>query len=153
MHCKHLRWIGWATALLVLLCTSAQADSLKVRIGAPSPWGAANAAPMYAVALGFFAEEGIDPEFVSVDGSAILLPQIASGAIHFGMPNMDLLAIALDKKEPYPVRAFYNLYRSQVFEFVVLEDSPLRTIADLKGKKLGVGFRTWANLRRPNVTV
>jgi len=146
MGCEHLRRIGWAAALLVCLCAPADAESVKVRVGSPSPWGAANAAPMYGVTLGFFAGEGIDPEFVSVDGSAILLPQIGNGAIQFGMPNMDLLAIALDKKEPYPVKAFYNLYRSQVFEFVVLEDSPLRTIADLKGRKLGVGFLTWGNL-------
>jgi NitT/TauT family transport system substrate-binding protein len=143
---ERLRRIVCTAALLICLCAPAQADSLTVRVGSPSSWGGANAAPMYGVKLGFFAEEGIDPQFVSVDGSAILLPQIANGAIQFGMPNMDLLAIALDKKEPYPVKAFYNLYRSQVFEFVVLEDSPVRAIADLRGKKLGVGFLTWGNL-------
>jgi NitT/TauT family transport system substrate-binding protein len=44
------------------------------------------------------------------------------------------------------VKAFYNYMREQVFELTVLKNSPIHALADLKGKKLGVGALTWGNL-------
>ena len=96
--------------------------------------------------LGFFREEGMKPEFVSVSGSAVLLPQVANGQVHFGMANPDLVVIALSKDQPLPVTFIMNWLRSQTFEFIVLENSPVKTLADLKGKKVGVGALTWGNL-------
>src|SRR5690606_15106283 len=96
--------------------------------------------------LGFFKEEGLKLEYVSVQGTAVLLPQVANGSVEFGIMNADLAVIAAAKKEPFPVKFFYNFYPRNIFEFTVLADSPIKTLADLKDKKLGVGALSWGNL-------
>src|SRR5690606_22577442 len=73
-------------------------------------------------------------------------PQVANGSIEFGIMNPDLAIIAASKGEPFPITFFYNFYPRNIFEFTVLKDSPIQTLADLKGKKLGVGALSWGNL-------
>ncbi len=109
----------------------------RVVVGLPSPWNVQFALFTFGEQLGFFREEGMVLERVGVTGSAVLLPQIAAGQVQFGYANPDLAIIALARNEPMPVRFFMNWLRSQTFEFVVPEASPIRTLADLKGKKLG----------------
>ena len=134
---------GVAVSLGVL--TPAVAGT-SVKICGSTPWSATNAAIAYGISLGFFAEEGLDPELVAVQGGAIVLPQIANKKIEFGVVNPDLAIMALAKGEAYPIRFVYNLYTTQIFEFAVLASSPIKTLADLKGKKVGVGALSWSNL-------
>ncbi|GAA5236731.1 ABC transporter substrate-binding protein [Verticiella sediminum] len=135
-------------ALALALSTGAvQAQDLqKVRIGYPPAWSAVEAAIPYGDTLGFFKEEGIALDYVSVQGTAVLIPQVANGSVEFGIMNPDLAIIAASKGEPFPIKFFYNFYPRNIFEFTVLEDSPIKTLADLKGKKLGVGALSWGNL-------
>lgn len=135
-----------ALAASLFLPTPDARAQQRVVIGLPSPWNVQFAFPVFGEQLGFFREEGIILERVAVTGSAVLLPQIASGQVQFGYANPDLAIIALSRGEPLPLRFFMNWLRSQTFEFVVPEASTLRTLADLKGKKLGVGALTWGNL-------
>jgi len=136
---------GAAMALSALTCTPAAAQE-KAVFGFPSPPNVQFAYLWFGSKLGFFKEEGLQLDVISVTGSAVLLPQVASGQVHIGYANPDLAVIALAKGEPLPVRFVANWLRSQTFEFVVLENSPVRTLADLKGRKLGVGALTWGNL-------
>lgn len=139
-----------AAVLAVTLLSAAavsQAEPLQtVRIGYPPAWSAVEAAIPFGDTLGFFKEEGIALEYVSVQGTAVLLPQVASGSVEFGIMTPDLAIIAASKDEPFPVKFFYNFYPRNIFEFTVLKDSPIKTLADLKGKKLGVGALSWGNL-------
>lgn len=119
----------------------------KVVVGLPGAgWSVQFAYFNFGEELGFFREEGMRLEYVGVSGSAVLLPQVAAGQVQFGYANPDLTVIALAKNEPLPVRFVMNWLRSQTFEFVTLNDSPVRSLADLKGKKMGVGALTWGNL-------
>lgn len=117
-----------------------------VRVASPSEWAPSDPSPMFGKKLGFFAEEGLDPEFIALQGAAVIYPQVANKAVDFALPSLDLLLVALDKGEPYPVQAFYNYMRKPVFEFTVLKNSPIHSLSDLRGKKLGVGALTWGNL-------
>lgn len=137
-----------ALAVTLLSVTAAtQAEPLQtVRIGYPPAWSAVEAAIPFGDTLGFFKDEGIALEYVSVQGTAVLLPQVASGSVEFGIMTPDLAIIAASKGEPFPVKFFYNFYPRNIFEFTVLKDSPIKTLADLKGKKLGVGALSWGNL-------
>ncbi len=118
----------------------------KAVFGFPSPPNVQFAYLWFGDKLGLFKEEGLALDVVAVTGSAVLLPQVASGQVHLGYANPDLAIIALSKGEPLPVRFMMNWLRSQTFEFVVLDNSPVKTLADLKGKKMGVGALTWGNL-------
>jgi NitT/TauT family transport system substrate-binding protein len=140
-------WLS-ATACLVSLSVTVPVAHAQtpVKIGIPGTFEPYSAAVPFGIKLGLFKDEGVQPEFVAVRGSAVLLPQLANKTIDLGLPGPDLLVVALDKGEPFPVKLFYNQLPIYPFEFVVLQNSPLRTLSDLKGRKLGVGALTWGNL-------
>src|SRR5690625_3572345 len=83
-------------------------DTRTVRIAYPPAWSAVEAAIPFGDTLGFFAEEGLDLEYVSIQGSGVLIPQLANGSIEFGIATPDLAVIAAAKGEPFPVKYFYN---------------------------------------------
>lgn len=100
-----------------------------------------------AKALGFYKEEGIDMEIVEFNGTGTLLPQMTAKRVHVGYPNPDALMISRQPgKDPLPLKYFYNATRESAWEFVVLADSPIRELKDLKGRKLGVGALTFGNI-------
>jgi len=134
-----------AVALGVTALTTAQATQ-TVKIGYPPAWSAVEASIPFGDTLGFFREEGIELEYVSVQGTAVLIPQVANGSVEFGIMTPDLAVIAAARDEPFPVTYVYNFYPRNIFEFTVLADSPIESLAELSGKTLGVGALTWGNL-------
>lgn len=118
----------------------------KVVFGLPAPYNIQFAYLWFGSKLGYFKEENMQLDVISVTGSGVLLPQVAAGQVHIGYANPDLAVIALAKNEPLPVRFVANWLRSQTFEFVVMDNSPIKTLQDLKGKKLGVGALTFGNI-------
>lgn len=97
--------------------------------------------------LGFFKEEGLDVEIVSFNGTGTLLPQMTSKRVHIGYPNPDVLIVSRQPgKDPIPLKFFYNATRESAWEFAVLNDSPIKSLKDLNGKKLGVGALTFGNI-------
>lgn len=146
IHFKKLRQALVAAALVTMGGFAFAQDLHKVRIGYPPAWSAVEAAIPFGDTLGYFKEEGIALDYVSVQGTAVLMPQVANGSVEFGIMSPDLAVIAAAKGEPFPIKFFYNFYPRHIFEFTVLADSPIKSLADLKGKKLGVGALSWGNL-------
>ncbi len=86
--------------------------------------------------LGFFAEEGLDVQFLNTAGSLISIQQVASGQAEFGLsPSDGLIAI---RAKGTPVRYFYNWQTHVIFSLAVPAESPIRSVAELKGKQIGV---------------
>jgi NitT/TauT family transport system substrate-binding protein len=97
--------------------------------------------------LGYFKDEGLDVDIVAFNGTGTLLPQMTAKRVQIGYPNPDVLIVSRQPgKDPIPLKFFYNATRESAWEFVVLDDSPIKTLADLKGKKLGVGALTFGNI-------
>lgn len=146
---RHVRTTLAAVAAMAGACAlqaPAQAAD-KLVIGFPnSPLTVQFAYFAFGEELGFFKEEGLQPEYSLVTGSGVLLPQVATGQVHVGYANPDFVVIAAAKNEPLPVTFVMNWARSHGFEFVVPEKSPAKELADLKGKKLGIGALTWGNI-------
>jgi NitT/TauT family transport system substrate-binding protein len=89
--------------------------------------------------MGYFAEEGLDVSFVSFQTGAILLPQVVTKKVDFGWATPGILVIGKQPgRDPLPVKMVYNWTRTSNYDFVVLADSPFKTLADLKGKKIGI---------------
>ncbi len=105
-------------------------------------------APLFlAETAGFFKEEGLEVEKVPFNGTGTLIPQMTSKRVHIGYPNPDVLIVSRQPgKDPLPLRFIYNVTRESAWEFVVPAASPIKTLADLKGKKLGVGALTFGNI-------
>ncbi len=86
---------------------------------------------------GYFAAEGYDVTLIAVGGSNESAIQVSAGNAEVGAasPGEALVGIQSGKLD---IRYFYGLYYSNIWSVAVLPDSPIKTLADLKGKKLGV---------------
>ncbi|MEH2510392.1 NitT/TauT family transport system substrate-binding protein [Nitrobacteraceae bacterium AZCC 1564] len=86
---------------------------------------------------GYFADEGYDVTLIAVGGSNESAIQVSSGNAEVGAasPGEALVGIQSGKLD---VHYFYGLYYSNIWSMAVAPDSPIKTIADLKGKRLGV---------------
>ena len=132
---------------LTLACAS-QAHALdEVTVALAIPAAVHDGAP-YAAAqeLGLFKEQGLSVDTVVFQGAGALLPQVASKRVTFGFPVAEPVLSSHFNKNPLPLRYFYNGVPSQTLEYQVLADSPIKTLADLQGKKIGVGALTWGTL-------
>lgn len=134
-----------ALALAAGVSTPVQAQE-KAILGFAAPPNITFAFIWYGQKLGYYRDEGLALEVVAVNGSGVLLPMVASGQVHLGIANPDLAITALAKGQPLPITFVMNWFRAQVFEFVVLDSSPIKKLADLKGKKLGIISPTAGNL-------
>jgi NitT/TauT family transport system substrate-binding protein len=133
-----------------VLCISAlNAYALdEVTVGLAIPPAVHDGAP-YAAAdkLGLFKEEGLDVKLIVFQGAGALTPQVASKRITFGYPTAEpILSSYLNGGTPAPVRYFYNGVPANTMEFAVLASSPVKTIADLKDRKVGVGALSWGTI-------
>jgi NitT/TauT family transport system substrate-binding protein len=137
-----------AACAAIVACLPAFAASAQTKVvaGIPSPIVPYMAGVVYAKDLGFYKEEGLEVEFVSVQGSGVLIPQIVNKAVTFGLIVPELPTLAIAKGEPYPLTFFYGGYPNFLWEFVVPENSPIKSLADMKGKKMGVGALAFGNI-------
>ena len=100
-------------------------------------------APLYlGQQKGFFTSRGIDVTMESGQGGAAIVPGVVSGQFQFGFSNMTSLLIAQTKNVPIKtVAAGVASVGEQGKDFggvMVAADSPIRTAADLVGKKVSV---------------
>ena len=126
---------------------SAQKALEKVRLGQVTSTSMTFAPIFAAQELGYFAEEGIELEHLNFKGGSVLQPQIASKQVTFGFTAVETVILSRQPgKDPLPLVFFYNAARGSIWETVVLDSSPIKKLADLKGKKIGIGAIANANV-------
>src|SRR5215471_6658489 len=123
--------------VLGALAAPAAAELRTVRVG----WCAktvSSAAARFAIAakLGWFEKDGIKVDLVPLPGSTDCMKLVATKELQASLPSVEPLAII----RPQGVKAkfFYTAYQSNIYGIAVPEASPVKSIADLKGKKIGV---------------
>ncbi|WP_213776005.1 ABC transporter substrate-binding protein, partial [Bradyrhizobium sp. dw_78] len=134
------RWLLLAASVIVFGLSGVQGASAleKVRVLIPvrnideafSPF-------VVAREKGYFAAEGYDVTLIAVGGSNESAIQVAAGNAEVGSasPGDAIIGIQSGKLD---IRYFYGILYSNIWSVAVLPDSPIKTLADLKGKKLGV---------------
>ena len=88
-------------------------------------------------AAGFFEEEGLDVELKSARGSALAAQLVITGqadVVHAGTS----VGLMVPVSKGSPLVAYYNMITQNFQMPAVPADSPIKTLADLKGRKLGV---------------
>lgn len=103
----------------------------------------------YAIAeeLGLFRGEGIEVQHVVLPGAGAILPQILQRQVTFGFPLTEtLLSAHQPGQAPLPVTYVYNAGPTNTLEIAVRADSPIQTLADLRGRGIGVGALTWGTI-------
>lgn len=124
-----------ALALAATVCGPARADKEKVRIGY---WNSGTSLGFGAVmeAEKFVEKEGLDVEYIQFPDVNAPTKAIAADAIDFAIAASANGAMSI-ASDGIPVQIMLASQVAQL-SFVVLADSPIRTMADLKGKKIGM---------------
>ncbi len=100
-------------------------------------------APLYlGIKQGFFADRDLELKLQLAQGGAAIVPGVVSGQYQFGFSNTTSLLLAVSKGLPLKVvSAGASSTGKEGGDFgavVVPKDSPIRTAADLAGKRIGV---------------
>ena len=123
--------------VLGALAAPAAAELRTVRVGWCARTVSSAAAP-FAIAqkLGWFEKAGIKVELVPLPGSTDCVKLVATRDVQVSLPSMEPLAII----RPQGVKAkfFYTAYQGNIYGIAVPADSPVKSMADLKGKRIGV---------------
>ncbi len=140
-----------AGAIAVSICLTtevvAQKKLEKVTLGQVTSTSLTFAPVFAAETLGFFADEGIELQHLNFQGGSVLQPQIANKQVMFGFTAVELAIISRQPgKDPIPLVFFYNGARESIWETVVLDSSPIKSLNDLRGKKIGIGATANANV-------
>lgn len=122
------------------------ADRIKVGLAIPSSITEGGAQAI-AEELGLFREENLEVDYVVLPGAGALLPQLLQRTITLALPLPEtLLAAHKPGEPPLPVTYVYNAGPANTLELAVKADSPIQSIADLRGKSIGVGAMTWGTI-------
>ncbi|MFG2073519.1 ABC transporter substrate-binding protein [Nonomuraea maritima] len=83
---------------------------------------------------GFFKEEGLTVEPVTITGGAAAVPMIEGGQLDISMTNYVSTFVAASQGKK--VKLVADMYQAapNTFNIMVPKDSPIQTVADLKGK-------------------
>jgi NitT/TauT family transport system substrate-binding protein len=89
-----------------------------------------------ALAQGFFAGQGLDVEVIDLGGDAKIQQALVAGSIDIGLGSGPGMAFLAKGSPAIAVAAFAGPPRN--IAAIVLADSPIRTVAELKGKVIAV---------------
>ena len=136
-----------AVCLLATCQFPAQAaDRVKVGLAIP-PTVTDGGVQAIAEELGLFSNENLEVEYVVLPGAGALLPQLLQHNITVALPLPETLLSAYKAGQPpLPVTYFYNAGPWNTLEIAVKADSDIQTLADLRGKSIGVGALTWGTI-------
>jgi NitT/TauT family transport system substrate-binding protein len=130
--------LALVVALAMIVQSSAQATE-KVRFGfaqtAVSPILINFIVPQY---LGYFKDEGLDVELVTLGTNAAVMASLEQQRVEFGVgvPSFQLPVVA--KGDKLPAINFFEYTYPFKWAVAVKPDSPIHSLADLKGKVVGV---------------
>jgi NitT/TauT family transport system substrate-binding protein len=134
--------LGLGSLALVSFAGSASADEKK-KFLVTNPNGAIDATQCFSTCgheprLGYYAMEGIQREQLAVNSLSQGMVAIAQGQADAGTVVPALFLPALVKEPNFGVVAVYNWVPRATSVIVVPADSPVRSIADLAGKRIGI---------------
>ncbi len=97
---------------------------------------AAAAAFAVATKMGWFAKDGIKVDLVPIAGSSDCVKAVATRDVLFSIPSVEPLAVI--RTQGVKAKNFYTAYQGNIYGFAVPDDSPVKSAADLRGKKIGL---------------
>jgi NitT/TauT family transport system substrate-binding protein len=126
--------LGAMALAAALTAPSLAAESLRVAKVVPFAW---SFTPLdIGIQSGIFARHGLDIEASASTGDAKLQQLLASGSIDIGIGSGPGMAFSAKGVPAKAVAAMFSLPRNMAV--MVGYDSDVKTVGDLKGKKLGV---------------
>jgi NitT/TauT family transport system substrate-binding protein len=136
---RELLGVGAAAAMLPSLPAAGAAELAPVKCIIPIPNFDESFAP-FAVAkyVGYFKQEGLDVSFIMVRGSGEAAIQVSAGNADVAAASPVDAVIGLQPGKDLDIKFFYDVYYRNIWSIYVPEGSPIKNVAAVKGKKLGV---------------
>jgi NitT/TauT family transport system substrate-binding protein len=138
--------IAAAVALLLAAATAGPAEAqTKLRVG----WCAktvTSAASPFAVAnkMGWFKAAGFEVELVPLPGSTDCVKYVGTGEVRYSLPSVEPLASF--RPQGLLAKVYYTAYQGNIYGFAVAADSPIKSLDEIKGKRIGVQSMASAGL-------
>ena len=107
---------------------------IKVRMGLVGTPDILDLPYFIAQENGFFKEEGLDVEFVSLNGDVLAVQSLAAESIDVSATGLFAVINAIE--EGLPLKAFVSVQRSH--DYVLCSARDINNIAQLKGKTVGI---------------
>jgi NitT/TauT family transport system substrate-binding protein len=124
-----------ATALFAL--PAAAQDLIKFNGVTAQGGPTAQMFPIFmALEKGFYAEEGLDVTLNYSKGSSDAARQLAAGNVDWGI--FSSAATMQTVQRGFPLKAIMQIYYPDTFDIVVPADSAVMSMADMKGKTIGL---------------
>jgi NitT/TauT family transport system substrate-binding protein len=115
------------------------AELTKLRALIPIPNLDESFAPVaVAKVLGYFQQEGLDVSIITVSGSNEAAIQVSAGNAEVALASPADAIIGMQSGKDLNVQYYYDFYYRNIWPISVLESSPIRTLSNLKAKKIGV---------------
>jgi NitT/TauT family transport system substrate-binding protein len=133
--------VSFALIMSFLVPGPVSAEETRVTIGYASTAMSLVTAPwLAAYELGFFKEQGIDLRWMVMNGGANAVQQTLNKSVDITYPSAnELLVIGKQQgREALPIRFFYLGMPRNIWQLAVLDDSPIKSLSDLRGAKIGI---------------
>lgn len=130
--------VATALACAVLAPQASNAQSTDVIYTQTSPAPNVASAPHSSIpaALGYWKDAGLKVENNSASGSTLAVQLTNAGTSHFTMATVEPLIVA--KQKGGNIVAVYNHTREPIYTIAVPASSDIKSIEQLKGKRIGV---------------
>lgn len=145
MKVKFLLWV--LVALAIAVSVAAQSQPLAAEggplkrvdfvVGGLVPT-VANAPLWVGKPLGYFAQEGLDPNYFFARGGTEVAQNIATGQAVMGIPSVDPMLNAAVRGMDLGLVGVYLYFQKNIYQLAVPKDSPVTQIGQLKGKRIGI---------------
>ena len=112
------------------------ADLEKVRLAVWGPKLAEEGNIFVSMEKGYFADQGIELDWITGNGSGDALKNMIAGNADIGFVGPESVILAADKGAR--MKIIYDLYPQNFFNVFALKDKYIITPQDLRGKKVGV---------------
>jgi ABC-type nitrate/sulfonate/bicarbonate transport system substrate-binding protein len=129
--------------LSVFLNQTHAAPTQKVTLLLASPPNVTIGSLFTAEGLGFFKQEGIELSMETSQGTGDAAALLAAGKADFAETSPDSLMVTVGKGGDE--LSIFTWMQGELNKLVVLDDSPIKQVSDLKGKVVGIAYLGAAN--------
>ena len=132
-----MRWIICGALALASLAGAAEARAETLRVGFCARTITSATAP-FAIAnkMGWFQNGAFTVELVPLPGSVDCVKFVGTGELRYALPSVEPLGAL--RPQGVTAKIFYTAYQGNTYSIAVPQESPIKSLDDLKGKKIGV---------------
>jgi len=123
-------------AALTAFASAVRAAESVVKVGFCARTITSAAAPFAIAQKKGWYPPGMKVQLVPVAGSTDCVKLVATGDLPYSLPSIEPMPAAL--QQGVKAKIFYTAYQGNIYGIAVPKDSSIRSIKDLKGKKIGV---------------